>query len=90
MFPNSKKDIRRVFDRPHGNVDVMLGMESRLFMSEFAPEMGTYRASTSGRPTNKRIPGKGLSHSAKDVGVLYTRWLRCQYACAEERQDYEL
>ena len=29
MFPNSNKDIIKAFDRPHGNVDVMLGMESR-------------------------------------------------------------
>ena len=30
MFLNSNKDIRRAFDRPHGN---MLGMESRSLLS---------------------------------------------------------
>ena len=38
----------------------------------------------------KRIPGRGASHSAKDVGLPYTRRLKCQYVHAEERQDREL
>ena len=45
MFPNRNKDIIRAFDRPHGNVDVMLGMElSRLLHCREGYEVGRTRA----------------------------------------------
>ena len=52
--------------------------------------MGTNRTRTSDKRKKKRIPGRGASHSAKDVGLPYTCRLKCQYVHAEERRDREL
>ena len=47
MFPNSKKDIIRAFDRPHGNVDVMLGMELRSLHCKVGCKVGNIRLNRS-------------------------------------------
>ena len=46
IFLNNSKDIQRAFNRPHGNTDVMLSMESRLLHCRGGYEVGNIRLNT--------------------------------------------